>query len=155
MTSRGQALELSLCPACGGGRLRSLGSPRVIDSGVVKSRPNAVCRCLTCDLLFFVPVQPARVLLDQYSVLAEDLWTSDSRPDWTLARQAIFEHISAGSVLDIGCWTGSFLASLPPQYEKWGVEPSQWARDRAIGKGVAFVGNSLEELASTLLHTML
>lgn len=137
------------CPACGGNRLRSFGTPRVIDSGIVKSRPTAVCRCSNCDLLFFVPVQPVNVLLDQYSVLAEDLWTGYSRPDWTRASQAIFERMATGSVLDVGCWTGGFLATLPPQYEKWGVEPSQWARDRAIDKGVTFVGSSLEELAST------
>lgn len=137
------------CPACGGNVLRSFGVPRVIDSGIVRSHPTAICRCSNCDLLFFVPVQPVNVLLDQYSVLAADLWTGYARPDWTLAGQAIFERMATGSVLDIGCWTGGFLASLPPQYERWGVEPSQWARDRAIDKGVAFVGNSLEELVST------
>ena len=147
------ACPVATCPACGGGRLRSLGTPRVIDSGIVRSRANAVCRCSDCDLLFFTPVQPANVLLDQYSVLAEDLWTGDSRTDWTLARQAIFEHTATGSILDVGCWTGSFLATLPPQYNRWGVEPSQWARDRASEKGVTVVGNSLEDLASTSCAT--
>jgi len=141
--------ETTRCPACGGNTLKSLGTPRVIESGMVRSQPTAICRCSDCDLLFFVPVQPVNVLLDQYSVLAKDSWTGYSRPDWALARQAIFERIATGSVLDVGCWTGGFLATLPPQYEKWGVEPSQWARDRAIDKGVAFVGNSLEELGST------
>jgi len=140
------------CPACGGERLRSFDAPRVINSGIVRSRPTAICRCSNCDLLFFVPVQPESVLLDQYSILAEDFWPGYSRPDWMLAGQAVLEHVATGSVLDVGCWTGGFLGTLPLQYEKWGVEPSQWARDQAIDNGVAVVGNSLEELAS--IHAM-
>jgi SAM-dependent methyltransferase len=104
---------------------------------------------LTCDLLFFVPVEPSDVLVGHYAALAEERWTGDSRPDWTLARHAILGRMPTGSVLDVGCWTGGFLATLPPQYEKRGVEPSPWARDRAVDKGVAFVGNSLEELVSS------
>ncbi|OFW62081.1 MAG: hypothetical protein A2133_02100 [Actinobacteria bacterium RBG_16_64_13] len=149
MSSRTAASELIECPACGGQRLKSFGPPRVIDSEIVKSRPTAVCRCSRCDLLFFVPVHPSVVLLDQYSGLAGDLWTGDFRPDWTLARRAIVDRMATGSILDVGCWTGGFLAALPSQYDKWGVEPSGWARDRATDKGIALVGNSLEDLVAS------
>jgi len=149
MTRRSSGpLESTRCPACGGMSLRSFGTPRVIDSGIVESRPTTVCRCQDCDLLFFVPVQSVSALSDQYSKLAEDLWTGEDRPDWTLARGEVVRHGSAGRVLDVGCWTGRFLHSLPPQYEKWGIEPSQWARARAAAGGVMFAGDSLEQIAS-------
>jgi len=136
------------CPACGGSRLKSFGAPRMRHSVLVRDRPAAICRCLTCDLLFFVPVLPSAELVDHYAALADDQWTGDSRPDWTLARNAILRRMPAGSVLDVGCWTGAFLATLPSQYQKRGVEPSKWARDQAVDRGVTFVGNSVEELVS-------
>ena len=149
MPRQSRLAETTRCPACGGGRLKSFGTPRVIDTVIVRSHPAAVCRCLDCDLLFFVPVQPMDVLLNQYSVLAQELWNGESRPDWTLARQAVLQRMAFGRVLDVGCWTGSFLASLPPQYGRWGVEPSLWARNQAASKGVKLVGDSLTRLMPT------
>ena len=141
--------ETSRCPACGGGELKSFGAPRIRHAGLARSQPTAVCRCLTCDLLFFVPILPNAALADHYTALAGEQWVGDSRPDWALVRHAILQRVRTGSVLDIGCWTGGFLASLPPEYEKLGVEPSLWARGRATDRGVTFVANSLDELVST------
>lgn len=137
------------CPACAGSTLRSLGTPRVVDAGGLRSQAVEVCRCLTCDLLFFAPVSQGQVLADHYAALADERWSSNTRPDWKLARQAILDRLSSGTVLDVGCWTGEFLATLPPSFERCGVEPSEWARCQAIDKGVSVVGSAMEELVES------
>jgi SAM-dependent methyltransferase len=116
---------------------------------IVVNGPAAVWRCQCCDLLFFTPLQPATVLLDQYALLDSELWSTESRPDWTLAHAAILQRMSAGSVLDIGCWTGGFLAGLPLPFERVGIEPSPWARAKAAIQGVSIAGKSLDDLEST------
>lgn len=42
-------------------------------------------------------------------------------------------------VLDIGCGTGTFLTMLPPEIERFGIEPSAAAADLARAKGVRIV----------------
>ncbi len=42
-------------------------------------------------------------------------------------------------VLDLGCGTGTFLAMLPPEIERFGIEPSQAAADRARAIGAEIV----------------
>jgi SAM-dependent methyltransferase len=133
----------SVCPACGGEAAKSLGTPRVIGATMLKAAPSAVCRCPSCDLLFFVPVVPPQLLLDHYGALAEERWTGDRRADWRLARQAILARMSEGRVLDVGCWTGGFLAGLPPGLERHGIEPSSWAQQQARANGVRVEGGSL------------
>jgi SAM-dependent methyltransferase len=139
----------SPCPACGSAAVRSLGSPRVTHTGIVTAHPEAVCRCSSCDLLFFVPVQSQEVLLAQYRRLTRDFWSEPTRPDWALARDAILRRVSSGSVLDVGCWTGGFLSTLPPHLRRYAIEPSDWARGQAIGRGVSIVGSSLDDLAAS------
>jgi SAM-dependent methyltransferase len=141
------AAPKAACPSCGSDTIRSLGTPRVIASQGLDSRPSAVCRCATCDLLFFVPVTPKASLLDHYEALAEDRWRGERRPDWALVREAILARIWSGRVLDVGCWSGEFLASLPSGLEKYGIEPSSWAQENARARGVCIVGGSLEDTA--------
>jgi SAM-dependent methyltransferase len=44
--------------------------------------------------------------------------------------------VPAGRVLDVGCGTGRFLNSLPPGYERVGVDVSDAMLDRAREKGI-------------------
>jgi SAM-dependent methyltransferase len=42
-------------------------------------------------------------------------------------------------VLDVGCGSGTFLAMLPPEVERFGIEPSRAAADHARAKGIQIV----------------
>jgi SAM-dependent methyltransferase len=42
-------------------------------------------------------------------------------------------------VLDVGCGTGTFLAMLPPEVERFGIEPSRAAADHARAKGIQII----------------
>lgn len=44
-----------------------------------------------------------------------------------------------GRVLDIGCGSGTFLAMLPSEVERFGIEPSRAAADLARAKGVQII----------------
>lgn len=44
-----------------------------------------------------------------------------------------------GTILDIGCGVGGFLQSFDDRWQKYGVEPSEFASDRARGRGIAIM----------------
>ncbi|MDD5103144.1 MAG: class I SAM-dependent methyltransferase [Candidatus Peribacteraceae bacterium] len=47
-----------------------------------------------------------------------------------------FDLSAGGNVLDIGCGTGNFLAKFPPNWKKFGIELSDFARAEAEKRGV-------------------
>jgi SAM-dependent methyltransferase len=51
----------------------------------------------------------------------------------------------AGSILDVGCGGGEFLATLPGAYCKHGVEPAESAAAGARRRGVTLLGRNLDE----------
>ena len=48
-----------------------------------------------------------------------------------------FPH--GGRVLDVGCGVGNFLEHFDDRWEKYGVEPSQVARERAAKRGITLL----------------
>jgi SAM-dependent methyltransferase len=51
-----------------------------------------------------------------------------------------------GRLVDVGCWTGSFLvAALQRRWDAEGVEPSTWASDRARARGCAVRTATLDD----------
>ena len=49
-------------------------------------------------------------------------------------------------MLDIGCGNGDFLASLPSEVTRFGIEPSIGAADAARQRGIHVIANTMEEL---------
>lgn len=49
---------------------------------------------------------------------------------------------NGGTILDVGCGVGGFLDKFDDRWEKFGVEPSDFAKDKAIKKNI------------TMLHTI-
>jgi protoporphyrinogen oxidase/SAM-dependent methyltransferase len=57
-------------------------------------------------------------------------------------------HIEPGRLLDVGCWTGSLLeAAARRGWRATGVEPSGWAVDRALARGLDVTHGTLDDLA--------
>jgi SAM-dependent methyltransferase len=74
---------------------------------------------------------------DYYASLADDYYSSHDY-DQSRYKQILgtLPNQSVMRVLDIGCGTGTFLAMLPPGTERFGIEPSRAAANRARAEGV-------------------
>jgi 2-polyprenyl-3-methyl-5-hydroxy-6-metoxy-1,4-benzoquinol methylase len=68
------------------------------------------------------------------------------RPAFELAAGVITEALSSGSLLDVGCYEGAFLESLPDDFSKYGIEPSDEGRHMANQRGIEMVGRSLSQI---------
>lgn len=46
-----------------------------------------------------------------------------------------------GSILDVGCGVGGFLSTFDDRWKRFGVEPSDFAKDKAIRKNITMLPN--------------
>lgn len=109
-------------------------------------------RCPQCRLGFRHPRLPKEELDALYAAGSEGSWTWEAhdRTDWTLAARTL-AGLPPGParVLDIGCFDGTFLASLPPHIDKHGIEIMPSAADIARSKGVRVIAADFESLEVT------
>lgn len=109
-------------------------------------------RCPQCHLGFRYPRLPKGELDALYTAGSDESWTWDAanRADWTLAARALAEfRPGPARVLDIGCFDGSFLASLAPHIDKSGIEIMPSAAEAARSKGIRLIAHDFESLAAT------
>lgn len=79
----------------------------------------------------------------------EEHWSgAEEREDLRIIR-SMLDSGRASRVLDVGCGSGEFLASLPPGVAKFGIEPSA-AAEVASRRGVEILAGRLEELSGPL-----
>lgn len=111
--------------------------------------PARLARCRRCGLGFRNPQPDQATLAALYAAGSETAWEIADlpRPDWRRAVSMI-EQIGAATVLDVGCFDGSFLASLPPSVGRYGIEINREAVRRAENRGVNIVANDLHDLES-------
>jgi 2-polyprenyl-3-methyl-5-hydroxy-6-metoxy-1,4-benzoquinol methylase len=89
----------------------------------------------------------ATISLSYKNMALDALDESPRRRDFDLVVQAIEKQCRKGRILDVGCFRGDLLASLPAEYDKFGIEPSDAARETASRRGIKLIGYSLEETA--------
>jgi len=103
--------------------------------------------------MFRHPVLPDSAYLALYAQGAADEWRGDEgRQDLSIIRTMIAEAGTAAGagkvpvrVLDVGCGSGDFLVSLPPELAKFGIEPSVAAAAAATHRGVTVAAPTLED----------
>jgi SAM-dependent methyltransferase len=100
--------------------------------------------CCDCDLRFR---HPARDDYDRlYDNSAVDAWSPGPlRTDQRLVHELVANRPGARTVLDCGCYTGEFLARLPPHLQRHGVEISAAAGATAGRRAGALVTRTLAE----------
>jgi len=104
-------------------------------------------QCLDCKLGFRFPIRPAEEYERIYSKAPANVWTStELRPDQLLIKQFIESRLSAGSVLDVGCYSGDLLDSLSSNFDKFGVEASTSAAEVAGSKGIKIIAQRFGDL---------
>lgn len=142
------------CRVCGRDEAETLGP--IPPCGQFAGKPisppingGELCRCQHCHSMFRRPVLSQSQYLALYDAAADDIWQGgeSERNDFVTIYKCLKDHCG-GSILDIGCFTGGFLAGLPAKYRKFGVEPCEWAADRAHSVGVRILGKTLANLDS-------
>jgi SAM-dependent methyltransferase len=147
------------CRCCGSRQTRPIGrAARGRRFAGVMMKPERdggwLFRCQQCDLLMRHPLLPAEEYLALYAPSAGDHWTQSAlRPE----QLRICEHLaqllpSGGSVLDVGCSSGDLLDALGPDFQKFGIEPSADARQRAEALGIQVVCEAVEQLQASALR---
>jgi SAM-dependent methyltransferase len=134
------------CRMCGAGGLDSWGAlPQMARfAGTTLAAPLAggqLLHCPTCSSLQRHPVLSADEYLTLYRGGSESVWAEEaSRPDHIRVAHYIAQCGATGSILDVGCNTGRFLAMLPQEMAKHGIEPSIAAAKVATQAGVEIIG---------------
>ena len=100
--------DVVVCTSCGHGSLDRLPSPEAMD--------------------------------EAYTDAADPVSLREEEGQVETARRALADVervIDPGRVVDIGCWTGSFLVAARERgWDPVGLEPSKWASDRARERGL-------------------
>lgn len=141
-----------LCRLCGDTKMQDLG--RLPDmyrfAGVQLDSPldgGRLQSCKTCRSMQRSPVLPVDRYHSLYADGTDSVWSAQAqRPDQDRVRAFLTSRANLGSILDVGCNTGSFLASLPDSLRKCGVEPSRQAAEVARKAGIEIVGADLSML---------
>lgn len=145
------------CPGCSSANTTDLGRippghtfagrqlETVIDGG-------RLLRCQECRLGFRHPRLSKDLYSELYQAATDQSWQYDTsdRSDWRRAARWLVERVPSGTVLDIGCFDGGFLVSLPDHYVKCGIEINADARARAAEQGVNILASDIESVPDGL-----
>jgi len=70
-------------------------------------------------------------------------YANDKRREEMYRQEAkrIQERANFGNILDVGCGVGGFLQTLDDRWKKYGYEPSEFAAEKAKGRGIEMLRN--------------
>jgi SAM-dependent methyltransferase len=99
-----------------------------------------VVRCRACGHASLADAPAVEVLAEAYGDAADPVSLREEAGQVETARRALAEIervVAPGRVVDLGCWTGSFLVAARERgWETVGVEPSEWGSERARQRGL-------------------
>lgn len=143
------------CRVCGSLNTSNLGllpqQTHFAGSLLKKRMPeSSLFKCDDCMLLVRHPIMIRSQYNALYKLASSKIWQSSKdllRQDRSVVNEMIVKRNKGNiRVLDVGCYTGELLLSLPESYEKYGVEMSEAAAFVAADKGIKIVGNDLYEI---------
>jgi 2-polyprenyl-3-methyl-5-hydroxy-6-metoxy-1,4-benzoquinol methylase len=143
------------CPVCNDSRHRSLGPIRYGVNALVADQDATelaqklgrveLVKCAACGFGWTDPGYTMDAVHELYRQNQTTHWEGQGR-DWSRHHAYLRPYLSeGGKALDIGCYTGDFLAKLGPDWERWGIEPIPFAAERARAQGVQIIESTLEE----------
>ncbi|UCD33729.1 MAG: hypothetical protein JSV38_07695, partial [Desulfobacterales bacterium] len=71
--------------------------------------------------MFRRPYFSSEALGQLYKGLPSDLWNKSERNEFNIAAGIICNSFATGRILDVGCFAGDFLNSLPQNYQRYGL----------------------------------
>lgn len=136
--------DLIHCPACHGTLINRIGPLPYTHGAMELSTPGTLYQCTSCSLLTRHPFFSEKDLEIIYSEFFSETWANThNRYDIFMAANIIQNSFPSGNILDIGCFQGNFLNLLPITYIKYGIEPSNLAREKAKKQGINILSTSL------------
>jgi SAM-dependent methyltransferase len=141
-----------LCRTCNSQNVSPLGAlaQGVSFAGVVLPAPlpgGLLWRCEDCSFVFRHPLLPVSRYEELYRNGSSEVWDlGNDREDFKLVRQYLAADATATDVLEIGCYTGTLLQSLPKRLRLHGVELNEAAARIAAQRGIEIVAGSTAEL---------
>ena len=136
------------CPACEGRDVKSYVQAR--DWFFVRPAMYQIMRCSGCHLCWLQDAPPPEAMASHYGSDYDKVITSpgDLYPHhWDLVRNKLLQYVDGGSILDIGCSSGSFLRTLKGDaWRLYGIEMSKVVAEqaRATTGAEVFVGDVLD-----------
>jgi SAM-dependent methyltransferase len=99
--------------------------------------------------MFRYPTLSPGEYLALYEKASSEVWEvgESQRQDFATIYAYLKSH-PGGSMLDIGCYAGGFLAGILENFKKFGVEPSISASSSAASKGINILGKTIADLDS-------
>ena len=150
-------MDTVLCPSCGQNGIKRIGQISAVGefAGRVLDDPlpgGCLYQCRSCFLQFRHPKLDKTALDKLYKQGNEENWqnTVEGRVDWNIASRTIQTHLKQGSVLDVGCFSGGFLSTLPEPFQCFGIEIHKFAAREAEKAGVRIIGDDFAALASNV-----
>lgn len=141
------------CPSCGVFDNICIGEVPQMQIFAGKIMPMDLTRanlykCKVCNLYFKWPHLEKVDLNKLYEAGDPENWHSNikNRMDWQLAVHWIKTNLAEGSILDIGCWDGTFLENLKETLDPYGIEINPTTADKAALKGITIVGNDMNKI---------
>ncbi len=153
-------VQIAPCPSCKHPDTHNLGpiAPGFFFAGQRLDPPlpggNLYC-CPACLLCFRFPRPPQDVLEVLYKQAPSTNWIYEQhhRPDWSTAHDWLSRrHPAGGRILDLGCYDGAFLDTLPPSWQRFGVEMSEAALARARQRDITILGRDIMTLPPATLQ---
>ena len=103
----------------------------------------AVLRCRECGHGSVAAAPDEGAVKDAYQLAADPVSLREEAGQVATATRALVHiegFVNPGALVDVGCWTGSFLeAAAKRGWDATGVEPSLWAAKRAAERGLRVV----------------
>ena len=140
------------CRSCSSLNVSSIGAlPDGLSfAGVIQPEPlpgGVLWRCEDCYFVFRHPLLPTARYEELYRNGSAQVWESElDRQDFRLVRQHMAEDTRGTNVLEIGCYTGKLLESLPKRYRLHGIELNTEAARIAASRGIEIVAGGAAEL---------
>ena len=117
---------------------------------------GTVLRCANCGHAAVDEVPVVEQISDAYADASDPVSLREEAGQMATAAKAlpkIDALVPRGRMLDVGCWTGSFLAAAKEQgWEPVGVEPSVWASARARERGLVVHTGELADIELPNAH---
>jgi len=140
-------LDRTICPGCGNGDAKDfLQGPDRFNG---RRKLYRLVRCSQCSLVFLRNPPPASEMAEHYGSDYDRLIGkgASSLGYWEPRKRLISHYKAAGTLLDLGCSSGSFLESMRgPHWQLAGIEMSADAAKMAEARsgGQIFHGDILE-----------